>query len=289
MKKIISTLLILAMVLTMALTVSADANFDKLNGTYNVNFVMDGMWVLTFTPTSLAGGTLTVVDNYNSASGVGGDYTWTYDPSTQAVTVYDGAGDPTSNVMISWNMGGDPTFQCPALRTPQNLVAASPSGGEGGDGGEGGSTSTDLALGANSISVDAWGCTVCTFTATVADTYTFTAVDGETNGDLMANITGFFNNDPTQPEGEWVGFPYSKELAAGETLTIGISTLNWQADTVDFTISGTNTDSGNAGGGNTGSESPENGDNAALYVAVGAVALASIFGCAIVSKKRIAE
>lgn len=273
MKKIISTLLILAMVLTMALTVSADANFDKLNGTYNVNFVMEGMWVLTFTPTSLAGGTLTIVDNANPTGGVGGDYTWTYDPSTQAVTVYDGVGDPTSDVMIGWNMAGNPTFQCPALRNPQDLVATSPSGGSGGA--SGGEVPSALVLGDNAIPTDYMGVELG-FTATEAGTYTLAAADGETNAFVMA-LDDY--------GASMVMLPYEFDLGANETANFAIM-ANQGEDTIDLVLT---KNGAPAGGGNTGSESPENGDNAALYVAVGAVALASIFGCAIVSKKRIAE
>ena len=269
MKKIISTVLVLAMVLTMALSVSADAKFDKLNGTYNVNFIMDGIYVLVFEPSSLAGGLLNITDNNNGT--YTGSYEWEYDPTTSAVTVYDGNGEPTSDIIISWDMAGEPTFQCPGLRQPVTLAPANPSGG-----GSTGSTSTELVLGENSIAVEAYGATVCTFTATVADTYTVTAADGETNGDLMAPVTGFFQNDPTMPEGSWVGFPFTVTLAAGETVTVAVSSLNWQADTIDFTVSGS------SGSANT-------GDSTAVYVAVGAVVIASILGCAIVSKKRVTE
>ena len=113
---------------------------------------------------------------------------------------------------------------------------------------------------------------------------TDSAADGEENEYI--GIEGQYGID-------WYGAPYQFTLAAGETFECYISTtLPMPSPATSDTINIILTKQGApAGGGNAGGNggSPENGDGVALYVAVAAVALASIFGCAIVSKKRIAE
>ena len=90
----------------------------ELDGVYNINFIMDGIFVLTF---NAAEGTLNIVDNNNGK--VSGDYTYIYDANTDAMIVYDGVGDEVA-IYITTGMDGNATFQCEGLMMPQPLVAA---------------------------------------------------------------------------------------------------------------------------------------------------------------------
>jgi len=148
-------------------------------------------------------------------------------------------------------------------------------------------TGTELTIGANVIPVTISGYYAAPidvyFTASEAGTYILALADGEATGVVGAEIGGG-SQDLT--------LPYEFTLAAGETFNAFVSTSldvlqnEGVTDNIDLVLTKKGTP---AGGGNAGGGSANTGDSVALYVALGAVALASIFGCAIVSKKRIAE
>ena len=295
MKKIISTLLILAMVLTMALTVSAapGATLSSLmEGDYVIYDPMAQamgagdivIYELSFQKTSLAGGTLTIVDN--NFSGIGGTYTYTVDSTDVAtITVETGnTGDASAAAAMnfSYDLGGNLIF---ALGVMQQYTCIPTSGSTPG-GGTQTPTGTALTLGANDIPVTisnnfAPAINVY-FTATEAGTYTLSFADDETTGSVGIE---------TNTGSEDLPLPYTFTLAAGESFEAFVSTtLNvMQNEGVTDHINLVLTKQGAQGGGNAGGGSANTGDSVALYVALGAVALASIFGCAIVSKKRVTE
>ncbi|MBR5797609.1 MAG: hypothetical protein IKY29_01510, partial [Clostridia bacterium] len=84
-----------------------------LNGTYHVNFLMDGLYVLTFD-----NGTLTVEDN--NTTQYTGTYTYSGSPAT-GMTVLNEDGTET-DIFISVGLDGNPTFQCGGLMMAQPLV-----------------------------------------------------------------------------------------------------------------------------------------------------------------------
>ncbi len=288
MKKLIATILVLAMVLTMALTVSAAPRTtfaDLMDG--DEYEVLNSMappamhvvaYTLTFQRTSLGGGILTIVDdNY---SGFSGTYTYTFDGDAVAITVEDGnTGDPEAANYIFFTIEGETLMVRFGMSMPQECIPADGSGT-----GPVEPEAIELTLGANDIDIAIENFTAkevaVTFTATEAGTYIIAAADGEENASIGVE---------DQYGSEWFEAPYEVTLAAGETFEGFISSNipmpgPETSDTINLIIT-KKVDA--PAGGNSGS--PENGDSTALYVAVAAVALASIFGCAIVSKKRIAE
>ena len=95
---------------------------NELDGTYNINFMMDGLYVLTFD-----NGTLTIEDNNTTI--YSGTYTYTGSPATGMVIL--NADGSESDIIIGLGMDGNPTFQCANLMMPQPLVKVE--GDEGGD------------------------------------------------------------------------------------------------------------------------------------------------------------
>lgn len=280
MKKIISTLLILAMVLTMALSVSAAASIATLfTGNYTAYIQMPGgnmpAYEVTFTPSNASQGTFDIVDNYTTQ--YTGTYSYSVD-STDTVTVMAGT-DDISSVLNFEQDNGELTLVIRGNKYP--LTASTGSGAQT-------PTGTQLVLGANVIPVTISGYYATPidvyFTASEAGTYILSLADDEATGVVGAEIGGMSQDLP---------LPYEFTLAAGETFNAFVSTsLNvlqneGVTDNIDLVL--TKKVDTPAGGGNAGGGSANTGDSVALYVAVGAVALASIFGCAIVSKKRIAE
>lgn len=84
----------------------------ELNGTYSVNFVMTGMYVLTFN-----NGLLTVKDNNNFR--ISGTYKYTYN-EIDGVIVTKTDGTPC-DIVIAFDDAGNMTFKCTGLPTPQIL------------------------------------------------------------------------------------------------------------------------------------------------------------------------
>ena len=281
MKKIISTLLILAMVLTMALSVSAAASIATLfTGNYIAYVPMPGgnmpMYEVSFTPSNASQGTFDIVDNYTT------QYTGTYSYSvdyTDTVTVMAGTDDISSMLNFTQDNG---ELTLVIRGTPYPLTASAGGGSQG-------PTGTELTIGNNTIpvAISSQGSidyVQAYFTASEAGTYIISAAAGEANADVAVE---------DQYGSSSVTLPYEVTLAAGETFECIISTtLNpiqnlGTTDNIDLVL--TKKVDTPAGGGNAGGGSANTGDSVALYVALGAVALASILGCAIVSKKRIAE
>ena len=94
-----------------------------------------------------------------------------------------------------------------------------------------------IQTGANSVQVDdAFGGVIITYTATDEGFIYFKAVADETNGAL-----GKMGETDT----EWVGFPYSMAVEAGQKVTFIVTTANMEADTVDFTLTFSSNYTGN--------------------------------------------
>lgn len=86
-----------------------------LNGTYHVNFIVTGMYVLTF-----ENGTLTVTDNNNGEAA--GTYRCFYTAADGVVvTQTDGS---ACGIEITRDSNGSMTFKCPGLGNAQNLIPA---------------------------------------------------------------------------------------------------------------------------------------------------------------------
>ncbi len=86
----------------------------------------------------------------------------------------------------------------------------------------------DVQLGANAVDVqDAFNGEKITFVAPEDGDYVFSFADGETNGDpYIENATG----------SEWVAFPATYTLKAGESVTLIMLTLSWDVDVIDIVI-----------------------------------------------------
>ncbi len=279
MKKILSTLLILAMVLTMALTVSAAASIATLfTGNYIAYVQMPGgnmpMYEVSFTPSNASQGTFDIVDNYTTQ--YTGTYSYSVD-STDTVTVMAGT-DDISSVLNFKQDNGELTLVIRGTDYPLTASTGSIT-----------PQNPELVIGANAIDVEVVN-NFCagvdaTFTATEAGTYILSVADDEDNASVA-----YYGDPNDYSDDVWDVFEegdYEFTLAAGESITFNIATSDVMLteDTIDLVL----TKQGAQGGGNAGGGSVNTGDNVALYVAVGAVALASIFGCAIVSKKRVTE
>ena len=187
-----------------------------LNGTYNVNFLMNGIYVLTFKD-----GVLTVVDN-NSGAYTGSYYYVCGENSSITVTNTDGS---ASDILLTYGLDGSLMFQCPGLMMAQPLEKQEDNGGN-----EGGDNNNDgLVLGANKIDVESWGNVPVTFTATEAGTYTLTLADGENNAFIMYEPQPYMSEEITYPV-------YSFTLEAGASITFIVMTADYSADTIDFVI-----------------------------------------------------
>lgn len=247
--------------------VKVEGEEGVLAGKYNVNFVMNGIFVLTFTPgevdiPSVGGdeeeetitGTIDVKDNNNGK--VTGTYTFEY--ANGAFTIYKD-GEVTDTIIIGIDLGGNYTFQCAGLPQPQALVKVEgedgelagkynvnfiSSGiyvvtftvGEGGNGGNEGDDGedpvvedTELVLGDNAVSVPAggWG-TDIPFTSEEGGKFTISAAAGETNAALT-----IFLADGTA---EMITLPYTFEVAAGETVTFNVCPDNYAEDVINLVI-----------------------------------------------------
>ncbi len=87
----------------------------ELNGTYNVNFIMDGLYTLTFD-----NGLLTVDDNNTGKAA--GTYAYTYNEADGVVvTNTDGS---ACSIVIAFDEDGNMTFKCAGLGTAQPLIPA---------------------------------------------------------------------------------------------------------------------------------------------------------------------
>ncbi len=143
---------------------------------------------------------------------VNGPYAWTY--TTAGGIQVNGA-----NMYVGLDRLGQLVFQCDGLLMPQVLLTEIPTPPVADPG---------LQLGNNTIDVtDAWTGVFVTFTAPNAGTFVFSAADGETNGDLgMESEYG----------ADWFGLPYEVTLAAGESITLIVSTLDLMPDVIDIVI-----------------------------------------------------
>ena len=105
-------------------TVIKDAN--GLGGEYKINWIMDGMFVLTFTPDSAGSrtGTLKVVDNNSSANGG----TFSYTIENGAYLIFDSNNMITNAVVISKN-GTDWCFQNKSCPNPLTFASETSAGG----------------------------------------------------------------------------------------------------------------------------------------------------------------
>ena len=88
---------------------------SELNGTYNVNFLTDGLYRLTFN-----NGTLTVQDNNNGKES--GDYSYFYTAADGVVVTNADGSSCTVEITIDGSM--NMTFKCAGLPTAQNLIPA---------------------------------------------------------------------------------------------------------------------------------------------------------------------
>ncbi len=189
-----------------------------LDGKYNVNFLMNGLYELTFTPDAAgaATGTLAVVDN--NANQYTGEYKYAVANGAISVTNADGS---ASGILLNTNIVGELTYADGDLKVPQVLVKVEDQGGEGGEVGQG----NTLILGDNSFNItDSWSGLNVTFTATEGGTYILQPAEGETNADVIYNYTN-------------LTMPYEFTLAAGETISFQILTLDWETDIIDLNLS----------------------------------------------------
>ncbi len=201
---------------------------SMLNGTYQVNLMMEGLYIVTFTPSTpdAQSGTLTVVDNNTySTQQCDGEYLYTYKPAT-GVTVTSLSGAPV-NIYISATASGSLTFQGPGLAKPQTLVAVNAGGGSGSETPNPPVSDGALVLGANAVSVAYWSETTVTFTATESGSYVIRFADGETNGEIGVN--GDYGFEPYST-------PYTVRLAAGSSFTFTVVTIDYEADVIDIII-----------------------------------------------------
>ncbi|MBQ8441028.1 MAG: hypothetical protein IJX19_10225 [Clostridia bacterium] len=191
---------------------------SALNGTYKVNWIMDGMYVLTFKD-----GTLTVADNNTHA--YDGSYTYVCGADNSiTVTNIDGT---DSGILLSYGLDGSLQFQCSGMMMAQPLVKQEESSEEGGEI-PGGDSSDGLVLGDNAIDVESWGQTIVSFTATEAGTYILSPADGELNACVWY--------EPQPYMGEEIALPYTFELAAGGSITFIVMTADYNADTINLVI-----------------------------------------------------
>ncbi|MBQ8415559.1 MAG: hypothetical protein IJX13_01460, partial [Clostridia bacterium] len=211
----------------------------KLAGKFAVNFPMQGLYELTFTPDAEGfTGTLELVDNnMNTYSG-----TYTYAINAFGGVVFYKNGEETSDILISFDYWDNLTFQCPGLRMPATLEPVA-DGGDGGDDVPAGPAYDDAITGEDgvySVDVDAdvWDPYVIGYTASVAGTYVISTADGETN----AWIDGWYYNDGwgdwdreqmNYIEGEGT---YSFYLAEGETIYFWVSSNDSTSDVIDVVI-----------------------------------------------------
>ena len=243
--------------------VKVEGEEGVLAGKYNVNFIMDGIFVLTFTPGEVelpkeeekpVSGTIEIKDN-NTGSATG---TYTFEIVDGVFVIYKD-GEVTGDVIINIGVDGNYTFQCAGLKNPQTLVKVegedgvldgkynvnfimegiyvvtitTGEGDNGGDDGDDGDDpvvgNTELVLGDNAINVPAggWGVDV-PFTSAEGGKFTISAAAGETN----AAVTIFLADGTA----EMVTLPYTFEIAAGETITFNICPDNYQADTINLVV-----------------------------------------------------
>lgn len=86
---------------------------NTISGTYNVNFLMDGLYTVTF-----SNGTLTVNDrNTGDASG---NYSYYYTAADGIVVI--NANGSASTIVITIDASGNMTFKCAGLVAAQNLI-----------------------------------------------------------------------------------------------------------------------------------------------------------------------
>ncbi|MBE7088386.1 MAG: hypothetical protein E7370_02525 [Clostridiales bacterium] len=177
-----------------------------LDGTYNVNFVMEGMYVLVF---DAEAGTLVVTDNNNGA--VAGTYGYSVNEDGGIVITLNG--EETDVIVISTDIDGNYTFQCAGLARPQPLVKVEEEVAE-----------NVLVVGENTVTVNYSDLIEYTLTATVSGTYTFTSED----------VVGFEENSMWNPpifEGT-----YSVALDEGETFTIYLLATEYGANSGTVTV-----------------------------------------------------
>ncbi len=247
-----------------------------LAGEYSVNSIMEGLYVLTFTPGEVeipsveeedeeaTKGTLTVVDNSNGT--VSGTYT--YEIVNGAFVFYKD-GEVTTDIIVTINVDGTYSFQAINLLVPQVLVKVEGESGvlagkynvnsvmeglfvltfvpEGTEVG-GGDTPVDppvtedpeLQLGANAVVVPAggWGVEI-PFTSAEGGKFTIDAAEGETNAFVVIILDS---------GSEMISLPYTFELAAGEKVTFNICPDNYEADTIDLVITAATEQGGGEGG-----------------------------------------
>ncbi len=199
----------------------SDTFYAKLSGTYKVNYLVDRLYVVTFTPDSLnnPNGTL-VIEDQNTYK-FNGTYKFVYKPG-QGVTVTDMNGAAVE-IYITQNAGGDLLFQTSALKVPQVLIAVSDAGGSGDT-----PIITELSVGENAVVVsDSYRGTMLSFTASEAGTYKLTWAADETNGEIM------MGDDYMS---EIISIPYEFTLATGESISFMFFTLDYASDTVDVVI-----------------------------------------------------
>ena len=185
---------------------------EEFDGKYSVDFLMEGLYVLTF-----ENGTLTIEDNNNGA--YTGTYTYTGTPEAGMI-VYNADGTE-SDIFISLGLDGNPTFQCGGLVMAQPLNKVE-------EGGEEEDPQSGLILGNNSIRVeDTWMGAIVDFTAPFAGSYTLSAAAGESNAFIMIE---------TMYGSELIDLPYTFELGEGETITFIVLPANYNPDTIDLVL-----------------------------------------------------
>ncbi len=136
-------------------------------------------------------------------------YNWTY--TTAGGFVFE-----TEGVMLAPSKFGGYVLQLPGAE-PAMLVTEIPEEPQ----------IPVLVLGDNTFDVPASGLAV-EFFAKVDGTYTFAWAAGEENGEaVIENASG----------SETLTFPYEITLAAGESVTIILYTLDWNADVIDIVVS----------------------------------------------------
>ncbi len=190
----------------------ADPLYPMLDGTYYVidpTTGYDAAVTLTIAKTGEGAGTLNIASEMFPS--VAGDYNWTY--TTAGGLVVDGL-----EIMISLNQLGNPMVQFAGLPVPMELVTEIPTKPE--------APKSDLVVGANAVSDNGFG-TPQTFVAPADGEYIFAYAEGETNGDVMIE---------TDTGSEYLAFPYTKTMTAGEAFTIIVCTLDWNADVIDIVI-----------------------------------------------------
>ncbi len=191
-----------------------------MDGQYNVNLIMNGLYELTITPSAAgaATGTIELVDNNQFQL----DGTYNYEIKGEQATVTDSTGAATS-IVINYNKEtGKMRFSCKQLPNGAELVKVEESGGE---------EDTGLVMGENHVEIaDFAGEFQTTFTAPAAGTYWFYTMDGEGNAYINVN--------------DWAAVleesgSVSIELAEGQTINVMVATYDYNPDTVDFIISDT--------------------------------------------------